>query len=341
MNIDSSNLSSRVALLFTGQGSQRPAMGRSLYGKLPAFRAELDRCEQIFVGLYDRSLLEVIFDDDSERLNQTEYTQPALFALEYGLSQVLRRAGLNPALLLGHSVGELVAACYAGVFDLEQGLALVSERARLMQALPPGGTMLALRAGELCVREVLAEAKLSIDIAAINSPQATVVSGLASEVERARVCFAEREVVGQTLTVSHAFHSAQMDPMLSQLEKVASTIDMRAVAVPLISNVTGLPFASNQGPDATYWARHVRAPVRFCEGVRHAYAAGCDVFVEVGPQPVLVGLGKRCLNRGSATWIETLCSDQDESECLRRAIDRLDELGLLSQAVAYGGVLCA
>ncbi len=306
-------------------------MGRELYAKLPAFRAELDRCEQIFVALHQRSLLEVMFDDDSTRLNRTEYTQPALFALEVALAEVLRKAGLKAAVLLGHSVGELAAACYAEVFDLQNGLSLISTRARLMQALPAGGAMLALRAGEQRVREVLVETSLSVDIAALNSPQATVVSGPAGEIERARVCFEARDVVGQRLTVSHAFHSALMEPMLADFERAASATPMRAARVPLISNVSGAPFEPGQAPDAAYWTRHVRAPVRFSDGLRHAQARGCDVFVELGPQPTLVGLGKRCLGRDAATWIETLSRDESEADCLNQAMERLDELGLLSR----------
>lgn len=320
----------RVALLFTGQGSQRAGMGLSLYQNLPAFRAELDRCEQYFVTEHGRSLLEVMFDEEGERLDQTLHTQPALFALEYALSQVLRGAGLAPAVLLGHSVGELAAACVAGVFDLKDGLTLISARARLMQALPAGGAMLALRTGEDCVREVLRESDLSLDIAALNAPQATVISGSVQEVERARLCFEARDVVGQSLSVSHAFHSSLMEPMLADFERVAETVRFETPQSTLISNVSGIAFTAGERPDAAYWTKHVRAPVRFCAGLRHAQALGCEVFVEVGPHPTLIGLGKRCLGRGTVQWIETLSRDDDEVESLQRALDRLDTLGLLS-----------
>ncbi|GFZ92562.1 type I polyketide synthase [Okeania sp. KiyG1] len=304
----------KIAFLFTGQGSQYINMGRQLYDRATTFREAINQCEEILSRLdrlQETSLREILYPADgssnSSRLDQTAYTQPVLFAIEYALFKLWQSWGIKPDVLMGHSVGEYVAATVAGVWSLEEGLQLIAARGNLMQKLPAGGAMVSAIASESKVRETLQEMALeeAVAIAAINGPESTVISG---EVEAVGVIATRLESIGiktKQLQVSHAFHSPLMEPMLAEFEAVASQITYHQPKIPIISNVTGVQ-ADQSIATAKYWVRHVRQPVRFARGMKELHQQGYDTFLEIGPKPILVGMGRQCLPEEIGLWLPSL-----------------------------------
>ena len=266
-----------VVFMFTGQGSQYPGMGRQLFETQLVFRRELEKCAEILKPLLDKSVLEVLFADGGELkdesrsphlLDETQYTQPALFALEYALAAMWRSWGVEPAAVLGHSVGEYVAACVAGVFSLEDGLRLIAERGRLMATLPAGGTMAAVFADESRVVTAIAAQGAKAAIACINGPANVVVSGECAAVETVLKRLREEGIKSRRLVVSHAFHSPLMDPILDSFQCLAAKVQYSEPLVAIVSNVTGKMAPPGLMTSPEYWRRHIRNPVRFADSIR-------------------------------------------------------------------------
>ncbi|HET8660025.1 MAG TPA: type I polyketide synthase, partial [Micromonosporaceae bacterium] len=326
----------KVAWLFTGQGSQSVGMAQALYRSEPVFTAALDRCAALLDGQLDRPLAELLFppegsdaDEAKARLDLTGYTQPVLFAVEWSLAQLWQHWGIQPDVVLGHSVGELVAACVAGVMSLEDGLRLVTARGQLMGQLPSGGAMLAVTLPPEQVSPYLAGTDGQLVIAAHNSPTETVIAGPQDMVDQVGQKLSGDKVKTTRLHVSHAFHSPLMRPILPEFHKVAEQVDYGPPQRTLVSNVTGQVAGADIATPG-YWREHVTAPVRFAASVAAAAGQGVTVFQEIGPHPVLLGAARQCLPEDAThTWLPSLRRGRDDHQQLLTSLANLYTHGVM------------
>lgn len=298
----------KTAFLFPGQGAQFIGMGKELYDTHPLFRNTINKCDEILRNYLDKPLLEVLFYEKDEALNpinETTYTQPALFSIEYALAQLWMSWGIKPSVMMGHSAGEYVAACLAGVFSLEDGLKLVTERGRLMQTMTEDGEMYTVFTNEEGVKKFLNGYDKDVSVASINGPLKTVISGKKEALGQIIPLLDENNIEYKKINVSIASHSPLMNSMIEEFRKVCNTVSYSTPNIPVVSNITG-EIVTDKISNADYWCDHILSTVRFSEGIKACVNSGVEFFIDLGPKPTSISMGQETIQNNSIHWLPSI-----------------------------------
>ena len=329
-----------ITFLYTGHGANYMGMGRQLYDGQPVFRAALDACDALTRPLLEHSLLAALYPDLAAGaplglLEQMTYAQVALFSLQYALTQLWQSWGVMPALVMGHSAGEYAAAAVAGVFDLADSLKLVLARGQLMESPGMAGTMAAVFADAERVEPILERLGGQVAIAGYNGPNNVVISGAATAVDEALQALAAARIKSRRLPIAQAAHSPLLEPLLPAFEQQVAGLQSHAPRLGLVSSVTGELATTAQLTSAAYWRAHLRRPVRFEQAMKTLHGLGQRVFVEIGPRPMLLALGQRCVPADTGVWVPSL---REAGQDWRQMMESLAVLYTQGAAVDWQGV---
>ena len=313
------NSKKKICMLFTGQGSQYPAMGKTLYERLPLVKKYINNYAQILKNHNEINYLPCLIEDN-DLVNQTMYTQPAIVMLQLALDHLWKELGIHGEIFIGHSVGEFAAASSVGYFEEEDILKLIAKRASLMQSLKTSGGMIAVRATKASIQEILKTHHIELDYAAFNAPEQIVLSGEVRDIATMHRQCKENKIKSRILAVSHPFHSRLMQPMTKEFYGFSQTIKPKSSQPKgtIISNLTAKPQQKPQ--DSKYWSQHILNPVNFEASIRYSSSIGAKTFIEVGPDAILSKLAKKCIGHDTtsmylSTMVKSLCPVDSILQC--------------------------